>query len=84
MKLPLSGRTALLFPFAEPTEYGLGKNGWVTAKFAATAEVPIEMLLEWMDESFRAVAPKRVLARMEGGGAEESPPTKGRKKKPSR
>jgi predicted DNA-binding protein (MmcQ/YjbR family) len=65
MKLPVSGRSALALPFASPTEYGLGKSGWVTARFLGGAEVPVPMLLEWLDESFRAVAPKRVLARLE-------------------
>ena len=74
MKLPLSGRTALIFPFAKPTEYGLGKSGWVTSRFYAPDDIPIEMLLEWVDESFRAIAPKRVLAQLEE--AENSPPAK--------
>jgi predicted DNA-binding protein (MmcQ/YjbR family) len=84
MKLPSSGRAALLFPFAKPTEYGLGKSGWVTAKFDGSEDVPIEMLLEWVDESFRAVAPKRVLARMEAGETDEAPVAKRPKKRPSR
>jgi predicted DNA-binding protein (MmcQ/YjbR family) len=84
MKLPLSGRTALLFPFAKPTEYGLGKSGWVTSKFAAEDEVPIEMLQEWVDESFRAVAPKRVLAQMETSEAVEPQIAKRSKKRPTR
>jgi predicted DNA-binding protein (MmcQ/YjbR family) len=65
VKLPLSGRVALLMPFAEPTHYGMGKHGWVTARFAACDEVPVEMLREWIDESFRAVAPKKLVARLD-------------------
>jgi predicted DNA-binding protein (MmcQ/YjbR family) len=65
VKLPLSGRVALLMPFAEPTHYGMGKHGWVTARFAAGDEVPVEMLREWIDESFRAVAPKKLVARLD-------------------
>lgn len=70
VKLPVSGRLALTLPFASPTEYGLGKSGWVTARFAAGDEVPIDMLREWVDESFRAVAPKRLLAKWEGAEAD--------------
>jgi predicted DNA-binding protein (MmcQ/YjbR family) len=84
MKLPVSGRTALLFPFASPTEYGLGKSGWVTSKFNGSEQVPIEMLLEWVDESFRAVAPKRVLTQMETSEAAEPPVPKRSKKRPRR
>jgi predicted DNA-binding protein (MmcQ/YjbR family) len=65
VKLPVSGKFALTLPFASPTGYGLGKSGWVTARFETDDEVPIDRLREWIDESFRAVAPKKVLARLE-------------------
>jgi predicted DNA-binding protein (MmcQ/YjbR family) len=65
LKLPVTGQAALALPFAEPTGYGLGKSGWVSAKFGAADAVPLDLLREWVDESFRAVAPKRVLAALE-------------------
>lgn len=65
MKLPVSGKMALTLPFASPTRYGLGKSGWVTSQFAASDEIPLDMLLEWVDESFRAIAPKKIVAQME-------------------
>jgi predicted DNA-binding protein (MmcQ/YjbR family) len=71
IKLPLSGKTALTLPFTSPTEYGLGKSGWVTARFEAGEAVPLDMLQEWIDESFRAIAPKRVVAQMEARDARE-------------
>jgi predicted DNA-binding protein (MmcQ/YjbR family) len=85
LKLPQSGRVALTFPFASPTGYGLGKSGWVTARFEADDDVPTDMLEQWIDESFRAVAPKRVVAKLDQGGAEESPPPepKRRKRRPA-
>src|SRR5262245_19464266 len=61
VKLPVSASAALKLPFAEPTRYGLGKHGWVTAHFAVDDPVPLELLEEWIDESYRAVAPKSVL-----------------------
>jgi predicted DNA-binding protein (MmcQ/YjbR family) len=61
-KLPESGSMALTLPFAEPTAYGLGKSGWVSAQFDPKAKVPLDLLCEWIDESYRAIAPKRVLA----------------------
>ncbi len=63
VKLPGSSIVALSFPFASPTEYGLGKSGWVTARFAPKASVPLELLAEWIDESYRAIAPKRLVNR---------------------
>jgi predicted DNA-binding protein (MmcQ/YjbR family) len=62
VKLPASAEGALQFPFAEPTHYGLGRSGWVTATFAPRAKPPLDMLRSWIDESYRAVAPKRLAA----------------------
>jgi predicted DNA-binding protein (MmcQ/YjbR family) len=65
LKLPVSGPVALGLPFAAPTGYGLGKSGWVSARFTGEKKVPVDLLREWVDESFRAVAPKRLVARLE-------------------
>jgi predicted DNA-binding protein (MmcQ/YjbR family) len=62
VKLPWSAEGALQFPFCEPTGYGLGRAGWVTASFAPGKKPPLEVLRSWIDESYRAVAPKRVVA----------------------
>ena len=61
-KLPQSGDRALLFPFAKPTEYGLDKSGWVTADFSNGERPPVELLKAWIDESYRAQAPKKLVA----------------------
>lgn len=61
-KLPQSAKSALLLPFAEPTHYGLGKSGWVTASFGARDKPPIAIFRAWIDESYRAVAPKKLVA----------------------
>jgi predicted DNA-binding protein (MmcQ/YjbR family) len=63
-KLPRSAEAALLLPFAVPTAYGLGKSGWVTAQFAAGQTPPLALLKEWIDESYRAQAPKRLAAQL--------------------
>ena len=65
MKLPDSGKQAVQLPFAEPTGYGLGKSGWVTASFGPKDKVPIELLEDWMDESYRAIAPKKLVQELE-------------------
>jgi predicted DNA-binding protein (MmcQ/YjbR family) len=65
VKLPHSRDMAVDLPFAQPTGYGLGKHGWVTAKFVKGDEVPVDLLKSWIDESFRAVAPKRVVASLD-------------------
>jgi predicted DNA-binding protein (MmcQ/YjbR family) len=59
-KLPESSEAAVtMFSWAEPTGYGLGKSGWVSARFEKSQHVPVDMLKEWIDESYQAVAPKR-------------------------
>jgi len=63
-KLPNSGVAALTLPFAEPTGYGLGKSGWVTARFNSTQKAPVQLLCRWIDESYRAVAPKKLIDRL--------------------
>ena len=74
VKLPTSGPLALTLPFAFPTPYDRGKSGWVSARFGPKDQVPLEMLLEWLDESFRAIAPKRVLAQLETAERDGEPP----------
>ena len=64
VKLPKSGPAVLKKKFAEPTHYGLGKHGWVSCSFKRDADVPMSDALAWIDESFRAVAPKRVVAKL--------------------
>jgi YjbR len=61
-KLPHSGDAALALPFVKPTAYGLGKSGWVSAAFPEQAAIPIELFKQWIDESYRALAPRRLAA----------------------
>jgi predicted DNA-binding protein (MmcQ/YjbR family) len=63
-KLPQSAAMALTMPFCSPTGYGLGKSGWVTATFDARAKPPLELLRAWIDESYRAIAPKKQLKQL--------------------
>lgn len=94
VKLPASHGMALMLPFAEPTGYGLGKSGWITATFATGAEVPIPILRAWFVESYRAIAPKKLAAQLEASGANaasapavaarRAPAKQARKKPPAR
>ena len=60
-KLPSSQSMALMLPFTKPTEYGLGKSGWVSARPPDGKPLPIDMFKAWIDESYRAQAPKKLL-----------------------
>lgn len=62
VKLPRSREFALEFPFTKPTGYGLDRAGWVSARFDGDDHVPLDVLGAWLDESYRAVAPKRLVA----------------------
>ncbi len=58
LKLPHSGDAALGIRGAEPTGYGLGKAGWVSIPLDGELP-PLEILREWIEESYRAVATKK-------------------------
>ena len=66
VKLPTSAEMALTLPFTTPTGYGLGRAGWVTARFGAGDVVPLALVKEWIEQSYRAVAPKTVLKALGG------------------
>ena len=65
-KLPHSANLALQLPFVSPTGYGLGKSGWVSANFDWDDELPLDILEQWLDESYRAQAPKRLVKELDG------------------
>ncbi len=62
MKLPFRNDEALAIKGAQRTEYGLGRAGWITFRFAAKAKPPMAKLVDYLDESWRAVAPKKLSA----------------------
>ncbi len=64
-KLPLSRAEVLKQPFAKPTGYGLGKSGWVTMHFDADTKPPLDLLKRCVLESYRAVAPKKLVKELE-------------------
>lgn len=68
VKLEESHAHALRHPFASPTRYGLGKHGWVSARFEPDQAVPLDLLKRWIEESFFAVAPLSVLKLLEPEG----------------
>ena len=73
VKLPQSQAVALMLPFAEPTGYGLGKSGWVSARFAKATKPPLDVLKLWIEESYRAVAPKTLVKAMDAAGTPAAP-----------
>jgi predicted DNA-binding protein (MmcQ/YjbR family) len=76
-KLPKTSNVALMLPWCTPAAYGLGKSGWVAAE-PPIDEIDVDMFKSWIDESYRAQAPKKLLKQLEG----DVPATKPVSKKP--
>ncbi len=64
VKLVESHAHALAIDGAEPTGYGLGKAGWVTVPLRAPG-VSLDVLRDWVEESYRVVAPRRLVAELD-------------------
>jgi predicted DNA-binding protein (MmcQ/YjbR family) len=81
VKLPRSAALALTMPNVEPTGYGLGKSGWVTATFADREKPPVELLSAWLEESYRAQAPKTLVKQLDAqrSGATARPSARARR-----
>ena len=81
VKLPHSAPAALTLPFAAPTPYGLGRAGWVSSTFAKGKRAPVPLLKQWLDEGYRAVAPKTLLKQLDAAGGGASKPAAAAKPK---
>jgi predicted DNA-binding protein (MmcQ/YjbR family) len=64
-KLPESGDHARSYPDAAPTRYGLGKHGWVTVYVDRVPVEEREVLFDFVEESYRAVATKTLVKRLD-------------------
>ena len=65
VKLPYTAEVALQLSYAKPTAYGLGKSGWVSFT-PAEGEMPsLDQLKDWIDESYRAQAPKKLVKELD-------------------
>ena len=74
-KLPQSAPMALTIPGVKPTGYGLGKAGWVSAQWPP-GKAPLDMLRDWLRESYCAVAPKKLGVLVEQDAPSERAPKK--------
>ncbi len=83
-KLPHSSDDALALSFTKPTGYGLGRSGWVTATFDDATPPPVELLKAWIDESYRAQAPKKLSKQLDQAPTRASAPTQSTRKKKSK
>jgi predicted DNA-binding protein (MmcQ/YjbR family) len=61
VKLPESGGAALSSDACHPAGYGMGRSGWVSIDLLSPAVPPLGVLQDWIEESYRAIAPKRLV-----------------------
>jgi len=71
VKLIESHAHALAIEGAEPTGYGLGRSGWVNVPLRAEG-VTLDLLRDWVEESYRIVAPKRLVAELDADASSAS------------
>jgi predicted DNA-binding protein (MmcQ/YjbR family) len=64
VKLCESHGHALSIDRAKPSGYGLGRAGWVTVPLRAEG-VTLDLLRDWIEESYRIIAPKRLVAELD-------------------
>lgn len=84
VKLPRSGEFALGLPFTKPTGYGLGKSGWVSARVPRGSRTPAAVFKEWIEESYRAIAPRGLIALLDArSGSRKARAATGRKGPPA-
>jgi predicted DNA-binding protein (MmcQ/YjbR family) len=69
VKLSESHGHALSLEGACRTGYGLGASGWVTVPVDSA---PVEVLSDFVEESYRIVAPKRLVAALDAVSAEKA------------
>lgn len=65
VKLTESLDHARSLPGAAPMGYGLGRHGWTYIPFASLAEEDTDVLLDFVEESYRAVAPKMLVKQLD-------------------
>ena len=63
VKLPQSNDEALSLTFTQPTGYGLARGFWVSVH--APPDGPLDLFCAWIEESYRAVAPKGLVAQLD-------------------
>lgn len=67
VKLPISYEMALTLPYMSPAGHGLGRAGWAHLRQQAGDDIDLATIRAWIDQSYRAVAPKKLVKQLDGG-----------------
>ncbi len=81
LKLRESLPEAMKLAAAEPNRYGVGGHGWVSASFRRNEFPPPGLLERWIDESYRLLVSKKLVALLPERGLPVGNSTKAAKKK---
>lgn len=65
VKLPVSYEMALTLPYMKGAGHGLWKGGWAQLTQHDGDDFDLETLRGWIDQSYRAVAPKTLVKRLD-------------------
>ena len=65
VKLPISYEMALTLPFMKPAGHGLWKGGWAQLSQATGDDFDLETIRGWIVQSYRAVAPKKLVKQLD-------------------
>jgi len=71
VKLPDTHELALTRRGTRPTPYGLGKAGWVSLQTKTVSAALLGELMDWIDESYRAIAPKTLVKALDARPARQ-------------
>ena len=63
---------AMSVPGAEPAGYGLGKAGWVRVPLTERGDPAVELLCDWVEESYRTIAPRKLVAELDSAASRRS------------
>ena len=69
VKLPISYEMALTLPFMRPAGHGLWKGGWAALRQRDGDDIDLETIRGWIVQSYRAVAPKKLVNLYDAGQA---------------
>jgi predicted DNA-binding protein (MmcQ/YjbR family) len=69
VKLPATHELALTRRGTRPTPYGLGRAGWVSLQTGAVSAALLAEVMDWVDESYRAIAPKKLVTLLDARAA---------------
>lgn len=72
VKLPTSRFRVLDLPNTKPTGYGLGKSGWVSIDLPPKEKPDFEFIRALVDESYRAIAPKKLAKQLDAPAEADS------------